>query len=77
MNREIHARICGSVGVKFPCATRLGIADFLDIWRDPVIESGQSRTVKTLLEKGQYTPVGLFKCTRDAPLYPMSSMAVF
>ena len=23
MNREIHARICGSVGVKFPCATRL------------------------------------------------------
>ena len=38
--------------------------------RDPVIESGQSRTVKTLLEKGQYTPVGLFKCTQDAPLYP-------
>ena len=23
VNREIHARICGSVGVKFPCATRL------------------------------------------------------
>jgi hypothetical protein len=23
MNREIHVRICGSVGVKFPCATQL------------------------------------------------------
>ncbi len=23
VNREIHARLCGSVGVKFPCATRL------------------------------------------------------
>jgi len=23
MNREIHVWICGSVGVKFPCATRL------------------------------------------------------
>ena len=23
MNREIHVRICGSVGVKFPRATRL------------------------------------------------------
>ncbi len=22
MNREIHVRICGSVGVRFPCATR-------------------------------------------------------
>jgi len=22
MNREIHVWICGSVGVKFPCATR-------------------------------------------------------
>ena len=24
VNREVHARICGSVGVRFPCATRLG-----------------------------------------------------
>ena len=23
MSRETHVRICGSVGVKFPCATRL------------------------------------------------------
>ena len=23
VNREVHARICGSVGVRFPCATRL------------------------------------------------------
>jgi len=23
MNREIHVRICGGVGVRFPCATRL------------------------------------------------------
>ena len=22
MNREVHARICGGVGVRFPCATR-------------------------------------------------------
>jgi hypothetical protein len=22
VNREVHARICGSVGVRFPCATR-------------------------------------------------------
>ena len=29
VNREIHARICGSVGVRFPCATRLGDRNLL------------------------------------------------
>jgi len=24
VNREVHERICGGVGVRYPCATRLG-----------------------------------------------------
>ena len=31
MNREVHARICGGLGVRFPWATRLRIFAILQI----------------------------------------------
>ena len=37
VNREVHARICGSVGVRFPCATRLTGSQYQVFCADPPI----------------------------------------
>jgi hypothetical protein len=61
MNREVHVRFCGNIGVKLPCVTRLAF-----IVTDTAVRANQQ--TKQKLSKPDNSTMGQTKITVEATI---------